>query len=89
MVSYHRVGDDTRKVHLHELENDLIGGYYEATRAEPELQFAGDGRHRQYAKEQTAAQRSSYEAAEASARVGRVGLWQDADPVPPWEWRRR
>ena len=23
------------------------------------------------------------------ARVRRVGLWGDADPVPPWEWRRR
>lgn len=23
------------------------------------------------------------------AREGRRGLWVDADPVPPWEWRRR
>jgi len=30
VVSYHRVPGDVRKVHLHELENDLIGGYYDA-----------------------------------------------------------
>lgn len=44
--------------------------------------------YRAYAKEQTAAQRASHEGAEVSARVGRVGLWQDADPVAPWEWRK-
>lgn len=42
-----------------------------------------------YQREQTAAQRSSYEAAEATAKAGRVGLWQDAEPVAPWEWRHR
>jgi hypothetical protein len=41
VVSYHRVAGDVRKVHLHELENDLIGGYYESTKAAPELQFSG------------------------------------------------
>lgn len=25
---------------------------------------------------------------ELAARAGRVGLWADPDPVPPWEWRR-
>jgi hypothetical protein len=24
---------------------------------------------------------------EVSARLRGVGLWRDADPVPPWEWR--
>ncbi len=43
--------------------------------------------YKQYQKEQTAQQRVSYEAAEASARAGKVGLWQDTDPLPPWEWR--
>jgi endonuclease YncB( thermonuclease family) len=33
---------------------------------------------RQYQQEQTAVQRSSYEAAEATAKAGRDGLWQDA-----------
>jgi len=43
--------------------------------------------YRKYQKEQMAQQRTDYEAAEATAKAGRVGLWQDADPVPPWEWR--
>lgn len=25
---------------------------------------------------------------EADAREARLGLWADATPVPPWEWRR-
>jgi len=29
------------------------------------------------------------EALEAEAHDGRRGLWQDASPVPPWEYRRR
>ena len=28
-------------------------------------------------------------AVQAEARPARRGLWQDARPVPPWEWRRR
>ena len=41
VVSYHRLPDSVLKVHLHELENDLIGGYYESMRDAPELQFSG------------------------------------------------
>jgi endonuclease YncB( thermonuclease family) len=26
--------------------------------------------------------------AERAARTGRIGLWADADAVPPWKWRR-
>lgn len=26
--------------------------------------------------------------AQARARAARRGLWADADPVPPWQWRR-
>jgi len=26
--------------------------------------------------------------AEAAARAGRKGLWQDDKPIPPWEWRK-
>jgi hypothetical protein len=39
MVSSCRLPEATSKVHLHELENDLIGGYYEQMRTSPELQF--------------------------------------------------
>lgn len=45
--------------------------------------------YRKYAKEQTAQQRVNYEAAEVRARAGKMGLWTDADPVPPWEFRHR
>ena len=27
--------------------------------------------------------------AEAFARGRQIGLWRDADPMPPWEWRKR
>jgi endonuclease YncB( thermonuclease family) len=45
--------------------------------------------YRKYQNEQSAAQRSSYEAAEATAKAGGLGLWKDAAPMPPWEWRHR
>jgi len=41
-----------------------------------------------YAKEQTPQERGQYEFAEAEARAKRAGLWREAEPVPPWEWRR-
>lgn len=44
--------------------------------------------YRKYQKEQTAQQRADYEAAEAAAIMGRVGLWQDTNPIAPWEWRK-
>ena len=44
--------------------------------------------YRKYAKEQSPQDRGAYEFSEQEARARRVGLWSDADPVPPWEWRR-
>lgn len=43
--------------------------------------------YRQYSKEQSPADRAKYETAESQAKAGRVGLWSDADPVAPWEFR--
>ena len=43
--------------------------------------------YRKYAHEQLPRDRIDYEAAEDRAAADRVGLWQDANPVPPWEWR--
>jgi endonuclease YncB( thermonuclease family) len=45
--------------------------------------------YRQYAGEQSAEDRRQYEFAESEARAKRAGLWQEPDPVPPWDWRRR
>lgn len=44
--------------------------------------------YKQYQREQSAADQMSYTEAEEQARVGRKGLWVDADPVPPWDWRK-
>ena len=44
--------------------------------------------YREYAKEQTPEDRASYAAAEDDARAMKHGLWKDAKPVPPWEWRK-
>lgn len=32
--------------------------------------------------------RQTYAAAEADARVQRAGLWRDAKPIPPWQYRQ-
>jgi endonuclease YncB( thermonuclease family) len=45
--------------------------------------------YRAYAHEQTARDRELYAAAEEKARAGKTGLWADASPVPPWDWRKR
>jgi len=41
-----------------------------------------------YVGEASAEIRSNYWAAQAAAQSDRLGLWQDPDPVPPWEWRK-
>jgi micrococcal nuclease len=42
-----------------------------------------------FAKEQTDIERFDYERAESEARSARLGLWQDLNPEPPWEFRAR
>jgi endonuclease YncB( thermonuclease family) len=43
--------------------------------------------YRQFESEQRAADRGRYQEAENRARAARRGLWADAVPVPPWEYR--
>lgn len=43
--------------------------------------------YRDYAKEQSQGDRRLYEQAEQQARLQRVGLWLDAHPISPWDWR--
>jgi len=44
--------------------------------------------YREYQHEQSTQDRLVYRDEEESAKARRVGLWKDAAPVPPWEWRR-
>jgi len=43
--------------------------------------------YEKYRKEQAASDQRIYEQAEQQARAQRVGLWRDASPTPPWEFR--
>lgn len=43
---------------------------------------------KRYEKEQSAADRITYAAAEEQARIARRGLWREPQPVPPWEFRK-
>lgn len=45
--------------------------------------------YKQYAREQSPQDREDYEVAEFNAKIQRLGLWNDKNPVPPWEWRKR
>ena len=45
--------------------------------------------YKQYEREQSPADRQSYAEAEVEARAAKLGLWRDAEPTPPWEFRRK
>lgn len=42
----------------------------------------------QFARELTAEHREGYQRAENQARSRRVRIWDDSDPMPPWECRK-
>lgn len=44
--------------------------------------------YKQYAREQSVTERQLYSDAERRARISKVGLWIEADPIPPWQFRR-
>lgn len=44
--------------------------------------------YKAYQREQSADDRKLYDIAESDARVARRGLWDDADPTPPWDFRK-
>lgn len=44
--------------------------------------------YKQYRLEQSQTDQQSYAADEIGAKDLPIGLWQDADPMPPWEFRR-
>ncbi len=45
--------------------------------------------YKRYASEQPAQDRADYGAAEDKAKDERIGLWSDAQPTAPWDWRRK
>lgn len=45
--------------------------------------------YKQYEKDQSPADRDLYAETEADAQAQDVGLWQDANPEPPWDYRRK
>ena len=44
--------------------------------------------YKAYQRDQSAADRQAYAEAENEAKAARRGLWDDPEPVPPWEWRQ-
>jgi endonuclease YncB( thermonuclease family) len=44
--------------------------------------------YKAYEREQSANDRKLYDFAESEARAARHGLWRDADPTPPWDFRK-
>jgi endonuclease YncB( thermonuclease family) len=44
--------------------------------------------YKRFEHEQSPEEREAYASAEEKARLGRLGLWQDDQPTPPWDWRR-
>lgn len=45
--------------------------------------------YKKYEKEQSVDDRSIYAKAEDQARTERRGLWIDAEPTAPWDWRKQ
>src|SRR5215831_7799627 len=44
--------------------------------------------YKEYQHEQPTQERLVYRDEEDAAKAARRGLWKDAKPVPPWEWRK-
>ena len=44
--------------------------------------------YKQYQREQSEEDRLAYSVAENEARRAKRGLWQDAEPTPPWDYRK-
>ena len=43
--------------------------------------------YKAYEREQSVIDRNVYTEAESEVQAARRGLWSDADPVPPWDYR--
>ncbi|MDP4028399.1 MAG: thermonuclease family protein [Gallionella sp.] len=45
--------------------------------------------YKQYQRDQSSEDRQLYSEAEDAARSFHRGLWVDANPIPPWDWRKQ
>ncbi len=45
--------------------------------------------YKEYQREQSESDRKLYDFAEKEERAARRGLWADAYPMPPWEFRQK
>jgi len=45
--------------------------------------------YKRYMNDQSIKDQLAYDDAEQTARRLKKGLWADANPTPPWDWRRR
>jgi endonuclease YncB( thermonuclease family) len=45
--------------------------------------------YKQYQRDQLSEDRQLYSEAEDAARSSHRGLWADATPTPPWDWRKQ
>lgn len=63
----------------------LVGG------TDAGLELIGNGlawHYKAYQREQPRGEAVRYSNTELGARQRRAGLWSDAAPVPPWDWRK-
>lgn len=44
--------------------------------------------YKAYEREQSLSDRQLYDFAQSEAKAARRGLWLDAEPVAPWDWRK-
>lgn len=44
--------------------------------------------YKQYQREQSILDRQLYADAQVTAAHTKQGLWQEPDPIPPWDWRK-
>lgn len=70
----------------------VVANVYDPTGADVGLKMIQGGlawHYKQFAHEQTLSDRLKYASAESTARKEKIGLWFDANPTPPWDFRRK